>query len=95
MPSVWQYFRSLFARVGSDPYYASFDRSLGNIKSEVERLQVGAGVRCMAYAANAPPALRELLFGLIARVQEYGSQPGHWPLATHQAGMCQWHRNQP
>lgn len=41
MRSLWQALRSLFARVGSDPYYASYDRSLGNIKSEVDRVQVG------------------------------------------------------
>ena len=41
MRSLWQALRSLFARVGRDPYYASYDRSLGNIKSEVDRVQVG------------------------------------------------------
>lgn len=46
MRSPWQALRSLFARVGSDPYYASYDRSLGNIKSEVDRVQVRAGRRC-------------------------------------------------
>ncbi len=44
MRSPWQALRSLFARVGSDPYYASYDRSLGNIKSEVDRVQVGGRV---------------------------------------------------
>ena len=45
MSAAWRYVRSLFARVGSDPYYASYERSLSNIKSEVDRLQVGAGCR--------------------------------------------------
>ena len=40
MRSPWQIVRSLFARVGSDPYYASYERSLGNIKAEVDRVQV-------------------------------------------------------
>lgn len=40
MRSPWQALRSLFARVGSDPYYASYERSLGNIKAEVDRVQV-------------------------------------------------------
>ena len=40
MRSPWQYLRGWFARVGSDPYYASYDRSLGNIKAELDRIQV-------------------------------------------------------
>ena len=53
MRSPWQALRALFARVGSDPYYASYERSLGNIKAEVDRLQVRAGWRkgcCQAAA---------------------------------------------
>jgi len=43
MAFLWRYVRGLFAGVGSDPYYASYERSLSNIKGEVQRLQVGAG----------------------------------------------------
>lgn len=32
--------RWLFARVGSDPFYANYEKSLGNIAAEVERLRV-------------------------------------------------------
>ncbi|PRW56763.1 hypothetical protein C2E21_4548 [Chlorella sorokiniana] len=43
--------RTLFARVGSDPYYASYDRSLGNIKSEVDRVQAARAARAKAWGA--------------------------------------------
>jgi hypothetical protein len=41
MLQPWQALRSWFAGVGSDPYYANYDRSLGNIKAELDRIQVG------------------------------------------------------
>ena len=50
MPTPWQLLRGLFARVGSDPYYASYERSLSNIKSEVERLQAARAARARAWA---------------------------------------------
>lgn len=65
MLSPWAMLRSLFARVGSDPYYSSYERSLGNIKAEVDRLQVGAaccgwllGSGCVGYRQHGwpPPA---------------------------------------
>jgi hypothetical protein len=40
--SLWQLLRGWLARVGSDPYYASYERSLGNIKAELDLLQVRA-----------------------------------------------------
>lgn len=40
-PTLWARVRALFARIGSDPYYASYERSLGNIKAELQRTQVG------------------------------------------------------
>jgi hypothetical protein len=51
MRSAWQLLRTLFARVGSDPYYASYDRSLGNIKSEVDRVQAARATRAKAWGA--------------------------------------------
>lgn len=42
MAAAWRILRGWFARVGSDPYYASYERSLGNIKAEVERIHVSS-----------------------------------------------------
>ncbi|KAL4443516.1 hypothetical protein ABPG75_011253 [Micractinium tetrahymenae] len=49
--ALWRTIRGWFARVGSDPYYASYERSLGNIKTELDRLQAARIVRAKAWAA--------------------------------------------
>lgn len=51
MSAAWLWLRALFARVGSDPYYASYERSLSNIKNAVDQLQVGCGCRRCPTAA--------------------------------------------
>ena len=35
--------RPLWVRVGSDPYYASFDRAMHNIKEELDRIKARGG----------------------------------------------------
>lgn len=49
--ALWPTIRGWFARIGSDPYYASYDRSLGNIKTELDRLQVRLGP-CWCFRAT-------------------------------------------
>ena len=75
MSALWQLLRGWFARVGSDPYYASYERSLGNIKAELDRLQVGAAAMAgtsVVVASSVAAAFSTLLLnqhcGMLCRV---------------------------
>ena len=35
----------IFSRIGSDPYYASYEKSLSRAQTDIERLKVGAPPR--------------------------------------------------
>ncbi|EFN58202.1 hypothetical protein CHLNCDRAFT_142061 [Chlorella variabilis] len=82
MRSPWQYLRGWFARVGSDPYYASYDRSLGNIKAELDRIQAARAARHKAWAA-----IRARFLGgfaaAYAAVLAYAAYVNHQPPGTY------------
>lgn len=84
--SAWLWLRGLFARVGSDPYYASYDRSLGNIKAEVDRLQAARAARAKAWAAVRARFLG--YFGIAyAVVLAYAAYVNRQPHGTYTPGQ--------